>query len=705
MGAMVGFAAFLGQAMQPVLTTTASRARRVLLAAIGAFLLQGFWLAGTHPVWHEETATHAAPSVARLAPVEVDVGGALPLEGRCDERAPWQRARTRPTASLCVGGLRWPVLVAPYIGGVTYWPLQLLRPLHHGDPVALRRTGLCIGALAILVLFLLVEAVADSVTAAACAACAATLSGFVVGHSLLVYYEFVPSLFVALAALVVARRRASGTPPGARGLALAGLLLGLSITTNVKGLIVAAPLVALSLHRGGPLRSAGLKHLALAGLCAAIPIAPQLAIALVDPHGGLRAQIDMRLATMAAHLHPRFFVEEVGNALIYAGDIGYYFARANGGDGGLVPALLSLSAFAFLHSLVALARRLTGRSHSPVAAACGALQLTYIVFVTLAYDQRPAANYAPVTYSHAVSLGCALVTVGRFVAARLAITPWKMVSVVVALGVTSALASTFRRGDARDTTTLAINLHAERALSVHLRAHPDAPVITTNYNLAGVLDAFGAPTVDGQAYLAMRPGDLPLRASLHERFAGLLADPARLPLRFVIPVRAGLIDEPGVALHRAALEDAARTLGFRLAEEARFSSRAGVPVIALLRVSAPPGAVFTPRPSRVTSSHRSEPARAADPVVVTALTDTSLGDGWQVEHVEGCADSAARLTLARGESRVVIEVLRKGARPFEAPARSAEFDVFYARGANSPADAVLVEAANRVAERLRARGH
>ena len=46
-----------------------------------------------------------------------------------------------------------------------------------------------------------------------------------------------------------------------------------------------------------------------------------------------------------------------------------------------------------------------------------------------------------------------------------------------------------------------------------------------------------------------------------------------------------------------------------------------------------------------------------------------------------------------------------GARPFEAPARSVAFDVFYARGADSLADAVRVEAARRVAERLRARGH
>jgi hypothetical protein len=691
--------------MQPVFTTSASRARWVLLAAISAFVLQGFWLAGTHPVWHEETATHAGPAVSQLVSVEVDAGGALPLQGSC-EGAPWQRAQTRPTASLCVGGLRWPVLVAPYIGGVTYWPLQLLRPLHHGDPVALRRSGLVIGALAILVLFLLVEAVADAMTAAACAVTAATLSGFVVGHSLLVYYEFVPSLFVALAALVVARRRDPRTPPSARRLAVAGLLLGLSIATNVKGLVVAAPLVALALHRGGPLRAAGLKRLALAASFIALPLLPLLVIALADPHRGLEAQVTTRLATMAAHLHPRFFAEEVGNALIYAGDIGYYFALANGGDGGLVPAFLTLSAFAFLHSLVALFRRLTGRAHSPVAAACGALQLAYIVFVTLAYDQRPAANYAPVTYSHAVSLGCALVTVGRFLATRFQKPSSNMVMSVVALGVASALVSTFRRGDLRDTTTIAINVHAERALAAHLRTRRDTPVITTTYNLAGVLDAFGAPTIDGQRYLAERPPMLGVRESLRERFAQLLADPARLPLRFIVPIRAGLIDEPGVPLHRAALADAARTLGWRITDEARFTSRAGVPVIALLRVSAPPGAVFTPRPAQARDARPSEALRAADPVVTAALADAAIGEGWQVVRVEGRADSAARVTLARGDLRVVVEVVRQGARPFAAPARSTSFDVFYARGGrDSPPDTVLVEGANRVAARLRARGH
>ncbi len=692
--------------MQPVPTLSPSRARLVLLVAIGTFVVQGVWLAGTFPVWHEETATHAGPSVPQLAPVDDDGGGVLPLNVGCGEGATWLRARTRPSAALCAAGLRWPVLVAPYIGGVAYWPLQLLRPIHQGDPVALRRCGLVIGALAILALFLLVEAVADSLTAAACAMTAATLSGFVVGHSLLVYYEFVPSLFVALAALVVARRRDPRTPPSARRLALAGLLVGLSIATNVKGLVVAAPLVATALHRGGPLRAAGVKRLAIAALCAAAPIAPLLVVALADPYGGVGTQVGARLATMAAHLHPRFFVEEVGNALLYAGDVGYYFALANGGDGGLVPAFLTLSTFAFAHSLVALVQRIAGRPHSPVAAACGALQLAYIVFVTLAYDQRPAANYAPVTYSHAVSLGCALLTAGRLLSGRMRSPSYRMVIVVIAIGVASAVTSTFRRGDLRDTTTVSINLTAERALVAHLRARPDAPAITTTYNLAGVLDAFGASTLDGQPYLGQRRLDLGLREGLVERFALLLADPGRLPLRFVVPIRVGLIDEPGVALHRRALEDAARALGWRVTEEARFTTRSGVPVLALVRVSAPPGAVFTPRPARAPERRHADPRRAPDPEVRAALEDASLGDGWQVTRIEGRADSAARVTLARGGVRVVVEVVRQGARPFAAPARSAAFDVFYARsGAGSPPDAVLVEAANRVAGRLRARGH
>src|SRR5262249_33486903 len=101
-------------------------ARIVLVVAIAVFLLQGWSLTGALPVWHEEVSVHPTHSPAEITIAD----GVARAAGICDDDAWIAFSGARPLVALCVGGLAWPILVSPYIGGIHYWPLQLLRPLH-----------------------------------------------------------------------------------------------------------------------------------------------------------------------------------------------------------------------------------------------------------------------------------------------------------------------------------------------------------------------------------------------------------------------------------------------------------------------------------------------------------------------------------------------------------------------------------------------
>src|SRR2546428_4546545 len=102
-------------------------ARIALVVAMGAFVAQGWYLTGAQFGFNEEVVGHAAPPATDLI-VENHVARSVSI---CDGHS-WVAFSSGgdPHLVLCAGGLAWPILVNSYIGGVLYWPLQLLRPLH-----------------------------------------------------------------------------------------------------------------------------------------------------------------------------------------------------------------------------------------------------------------------------------------------------------------------------------------------------------------------------------------------------------------------------------------------------------------------------------------------------------------------------------------------------------------------------------------------
>jgi len=556
----------------------ARAARIVLLVAMAAFVVQGWLYAGAQMSWHEEIATHAAPPPLQL----VLNDGKAQIVDACAGDAWIAFAGTRPQLVLCVGGLAWPIMVTPYIGGIPYWPLQLLRPLHHGHPVAMRRAALLVGVFALWILFRLVERLSTSTTAAAAVAVAAVQPAFVSIHSLLVLFESLPSLLIACAALVIASRADRSLPPTTRRAAVAGALTGLAVLANVKGAVVALPILAFALFESPSLRRTSGRAWLAAGLMALLVLAPMIVTGLADPQARFNSEVGRRFAIAASRLQPRLLAAETLNSFVFAADFPFYFDLVVGGDGGFQPALVVVAGFAFFYSVYELVRALRRQAHEPVAAACGALQLFYVVFVCLAYNQTPGANYSPIIYAQIVSMGCAILAVGRAFA-RWANRPRLGIALMGAATVATLVINMYRRGDPRDIGAIALNLYAVEGLGEHLRSTPGGLVAVTSETLSQVPDALSghASVCIDQALTQCSNGPDAEACELRVVTAVLDAVPN---VRFLVPLLVGVVDRAPSHRIVATIEAAARARGASVREEGRFSTRAGVPALAVLDV-------------------------------------------------------------------------------------------------------------------------
>jgi hypothetical protein len=113
------------------------------------------------------------------------------------------------------------------------------------------------------------------------------------------------------------------------------------------------------------------------------------------------------------------------------------------------------------------------------------------------------------------------------------------------------------------------------------------PLLTVNYNLAGVLDSLGegrlAP-IQAQAAVFYDSPTAP-EHSIEANWRRVLGAPARVPLRVVAALRPAVIDEPRAAGVIPALEAAAVRLGLHVELEASFTTATGLPVVGVYRVS------------------------------------------------------------------------------------------------------------------------
>jgi hypothetical protein len=563
----------------------------VLLASMALFITVGTRLADELPSWHEIVS--ALPNnPTRVVPGK---GRALALERSClDEPRPrWVVSTSRPHLSLCVGAQALPVMVTPYASGMVTWPLALLHGVHGGDTFVMRRIWIVLAALSLLLTFALVRRVADRSTAALVCLLTAASSPFLFINALLLPFETLPCT-LTVAALSCWATLADPDGPRSGRLYLGALLAGLAVATNVKALFLLLPVLAVARGEGVRLAAIGGRRAALMLGLFVLPLAPMLVFAAVDPLGGLMQQLGMRGGFVVENLRWSRLLSEPLRLFNFAADVGSYVGLAQGDRVRwgwpqllVAPPLLWCMA-------VAVARLFGRRLGSRLAAACGAVIVTYFFVSMLLYRQNPGGNYSPLHEVFGIAMAAGAIDLGRLALGKRPRAALAAAAAGVGVLAAAALVVTLGGADFTRRVAFSINAAAERAAAHHLRTRPDAgtPLYSTTYNLAGVFDALGHGSVHAiqiHDYLGRCGGERePVDVCLAARWKPLLA-PGRLPVRVILPVGAAAVDKPVEVVQRLepTLMASARELGLNAQLEATFSTAAELPVLALYRVAAP----------------------------------------------------------------------------------------------------------------------
>jgi hypothetical protein len=569
------------------------RAAKVALAvSIAVFVVVGLAMSRSMPTWSEEVSVHATYA----AHVIVDDSGrprTLPACGDADASR-WLRSPSRPVLVMCTGHIRWPVMVAGYTSGVPYWVLAIAWPLYGGDIFALRGVGLAIGALSIFVAWAVARRFADDASAAYVSLAASVVSAFVFPHSFALYYESMPAVALAGAALLLAPPRGESVDEeptvcftrSRRRILAAGALVGIAWLGNVKTLLLVAPIFLLWLIVRIRTREPRLHR----GLLWAVPpmivvSSPMWLFAAFDPERGASAQVSMRWSYLLRHLQPWRFARETGNLLTFWSDVGYYGDQAAGLEAYAPIATRVAAALALAYCTAALLHTLGRPREMNLVAACGALLWTYVAVSTLIYEQFPSANYAPLAIVFAVGTGLLPAFVHRRVA------PLAGAAFAIVFFATFAHA-TIRRLRTLPDYPLSINADAVRSTAEFLRSSASAPVLTTTYNHADVINSLGRGDLDVvqvQHYLQSRCQDVRLSevACTQSHWSELLGAGPRTPWYVVVPAERSPIDEPGVKWVEPALLAAAREGGYGAQLVHSGRTHVGREVIRVWRVDTP----------------------------------------------------------------------------------------------------------------------
>jgi hypothetical protein len=543
--------------------------RALLLLALLVFVGLSAWFSERLGTWHEEVSVYPSTGYRIVEASDTRSHGMRHTGCRNAPSGAAITSSARPVLTLCSDGRSFPIMVSSYIAGWPYWPSRALQALHGGEVFKLRKLGVALGVVTLLVSFWIVRAVSGAAAALAGLSTCAVASCFVLPHALLVHYELAPLPLVLLAG--VALRHAARDRRRWLTAALGWLLVGVSLAVNVKAIFLLAPLGAYAFSQASRDTRAGLVRLLWTAPAMLPPLVPVVAFALTDPDRGFAAQVTHRGAGALARLASVHALVEPLNLLVYATDVQAYGDQVAHGRFDLQRWTQVLPGLALVYAGWQLARALGRKAHDRIAAACAAVIAPYVLVVITLYQQQPEANYAPL---HAV-LGF-LPGVAAAAALRPRRRPWFGAALGILCG--GLLFNVVKRGDPA-RVPLSINAVAQRAATEHLSWTPGRTVVTTTYNLAGIFDSLSEGRivpVQADQYLMRCPRGGERPACMAERWRALAAELG--PFTAIVPAKRSLVDEEPARDLASSLALAAQS-GLHVEEEARFQTAAGEPVL------------------------------------------------------------------------------------------------------------------------------
>lgn len=538
------------------------------------FLVLGMWTAGRSPAHHEEISTFPT----RPARVLVASGDALAVEPSCADANPPSTVSSegRPVLAVCTNGLTLPVLIAPYASGIPHWHSLLGWPLHGGTIFGLRRFGLWVGLLSLVLIHRLVRRLRDEATADVTTLVLGVSPAFILLHATLLQYEVAPWIFLMLAGLAVLGPPGLEGPQVPRRPLLTGVLTGLAMASNIKAafLLIAIVFVA---WRVQALRGIRIAHVGKAAGGFVLGFAPLWVPNLMLGGEGLSRQVSQRSESFARPTTLEDLGLEFVNVVRFSSDTGSYMSSEWEPLGvvGIVTAVLF--ALALLYVVVQTVRVLGSWGGHPLEALTGCLVLGFVLVSLELYNKRPAANYAPLHGFFAIMMAMAVTAAARWLQALRVPGCKSPRRTSIALASVCALGlahSTYGRIATADDMPLSFNARAEQRLVAHLIDHPEptATIYTTTYNLAGVIDSLGGGALSTvrleRVFNSCSDGDA---LCVETRLGWLIDHPQALPARVVLPASATRTDEGNAMSYESALARAAERAGVTFTVEGDFA--------------------------------------------------------------------------------------------------------------------------------------
>ncbi|MFO0626004.1 MAG: hypothetical protein U0325_10345 [Polyangiales bacterium] len=395
----------------------------------------------------------------------------------------------RPRWSLCAGGRQWPIMLAGYLGGFLFWPFGVFGAAVGDDLMARRALSTAVGALALLLGARLARETEGAEAEAPAALALAATPAFVVVHAIFLHYETAPSTMLCLAALRYVGDLRRGALR-ARTCAWMGLLVGLSLSVNLRFFVVviAIGLTAIRFRARWP--GVGADELSLGALGFVVGLSPALACFSLDrtAHHGDRA--DLLVPALRQNLSdPWALPRAMYDVVRWWGNLADYLRDFNGpASFNVVSHALAAITLAWL--LGAGLRALWRREGNPLLAVLSLTLLGFWAMGGLIYVNYPR-NMAPLHAVFGLAFGVALHRIGQALARR-GLREGARLAVCVALVAPFAvnveqLCAASRRSPAP------YNLASERAMAAHLRAHPlpGSTLLIYDFALSGVFEGLG----------------------------------------------------------------------------------------------------------------------------------------------------------------------------------------------------------------------
>ncbi len=587
-----------------------------LFAAIVLFFALSFSMTGSIFAWSEEEMTYPARAWRGVAAERQNDHPSATLVRSCaDPQASGSLIHgVRPLLSWCMSGRQWPLMVTSYISGIWYWPLGAAFTVLPDDLLIRRRVALVWGLLALVLSALLVRRWAGPGAAAVCAAMFASSICVLTVTSMMSPFEVTPWIFFCAALLVLAgggtseRSNASRseTPgserqsePSAIRVVLAGLLLGVALSCNIKAAFFAVPAAALAgWNRRRATRRLAPRHGVLLCLATAPGLIPNLFFVRGGGSADLRREWVRRLGYLTQHANIQhlaggamklvaFWVDPVQMYVLgaFSAEKPFWFARVETG----------VAVLAWVYCTWELARAVLRRPGIRMLPAfCGAWLMTYWLATALLYDEELTNGttvYAVFVLAEALFVWWLGGLAARHAAADRR--PRVQAATAGALAVLFTLGSVAHlRVDTASLRSIPFNLENQRQFVTGLEAHASSgSVVATTYNLIGVIEALSAGSVDVvEAVDFLRACDLghhedaQIEKCQADRWVALMGR-LGLPMRAIIPsFRGGNYERSD--LYDPSFKAAAKRLGLTLSAESQLDWH-GTPMLTVYRVARP----------------------------------------------------------------------------------------------------------------------